>query len=83
MRSVAFRDCQVALLVGARPRGPGMERKDLLLANAQIFSAQGKALNEAARRDVKVLVVGNPANTNALIARANAPRSESRATSPR
>jgi malate dehydrogenase len=70
---VAFRDCQVALLVGARPRGPGMERKDLLLANAQIFSAQGKALNEAARRDVKVLVVGNPANTNALIARANAP----------
>ncbi len=70
---LAFRDCQVAMLVGARPRGPGMERKDLLLANAQIFSAQGKALNEAARRDVKVLVVGNPANTNALIARANAP----------
>ncbi len=70
----AFRDCQVALLVGARPRGPGMERKDLLVANAQIFSAQGKALNEAARRDVKVLVVGNPANTNALIARANAPQ---------
>jgi malate dehydrogenase len=70
----AFRDCQVALLVGARPRGPGMERKDLLLANAQIFSAQGKALNAAARRDVKVLVVGNPANTNALIARANAPQ---------
>jgi len=70
----AFRDCQVALLVGARPRGPGMERKDLLLANAQIFAAQGKALNEAARRDVKVLVVGNPANTNALIARANAPQ---------
>ncbi len=69
----AFRDCQVALLVGARPRGPGMERKDLLLANAQIFSAQGKALNEAAGRKVKVLVVGNPANTNALIARANAP----------
>jgi len=70
--SVAFRDCQVAMLVGARPRGPGMERKDLLLANAQIFSAQGKALNEAADRNVKVLVVGNPANTNALIARANA-----------
>lgn len=70
---VAFRDCQVALLVGARPRGPGMERKDLLLANAQIFSAQGKALNEVADRNVKVLVVGNPANTNALIARANAP----------
>ena len=69
---VAFRDCHVALLVGARPRGPGMERKDLLLANAQIFSAQGKALNEAADRGVKVLVVGNPANTNALIARANA-----------
>lgn len=68
----AFRDCHVALLVGARPRGPGMERKDLLLANAQIFSAQGKALGEAAARDVKVLVVGNPANTNALIARANA-----------
>jgi malate dehydrogenase len=69
---VAFRDCQVALLVGARPRGPGMERKDLLLANAQIFSAQGKALNAAADRNVRVLVVGNPANTNALIAMANA-----------
>ena len=69
---VGFRDCHVALLVGARPRGPGMERKDLLLANAQIFSAQGKALNEAADRNVKVLVVGNPANTNSLIARANA-----------
>jgi len=69
---VAFRDCHAALLVGARPRGPGMERKDLLLANAQIFSAQGKALNEVADRSVKVLVVGNPANTNALIARANA-----------
>ena len=69
---VAFRDCHVALLVGARPRGPGMERKDLLLANAQIFSAQGKALNEVADRNIKVLVVGNPANTNALIARANA-----------
>ncbi len=69
---VAFRDCQFALLVGARPRGPGMERKDLLLANAQIFSAQGKALNEVADRRVKVLVVGNPANTNALIAQANA-----------
>ena len=75
---VAFRDCQVALLVGARPRGPGMERKDLLLANAQIFSAQGKALDESARRDVKVLVVGNPANTNALIARANAPGLDAR-----
>jgi malate dehydrogenase len=69
---VAFRDCQVALLVGARPRGPGMERKDLLLANAQIFSAQGNALNAVADRKVRVLVVGNPANTNALIARANA-----------
>jgi malate dehydrogenase len=70
---VAFRDCHAALLVGARPRGPGMERKDLLLANAQIFSAQGRALNEVAARDVRVLVVGNPANTNALIAQANAP----------
>lgn len=70
--NVAFRDCQVGMLVGARPRGPGMERKDLLLANAQIFSAQGKALNEVADRKVRVLVVGNPANTNALIAQANA-----------
>jgi malate dehydrogenase len=70
---VAFKDAGVALLVGARPRGPGMERKDLLLANAQIFSAQGKAMNEVADRNIKVLVVGNPANTNALIARANAP----------
>jgi malate dehydrogenase len=71
--TVGFKDIDYALLVGARPRGPGMERKDLLLANAQIFSAQGKALNEVATRDVKVLVVGNPANTNALIARENAP----------
>src|SRR5690606_29911102 len=70
---VAFKDCNVALLVGARPRGPGMERKDLLLANAQIFSAQGKALNAVADRNVRVLVVGNPANTNALIAQRNAP----------
>ena len=70
----AFRDSGVALLVGARPRGPGMERKDLLLANAQIFSAQGKAMNEVADRNIRVLVVGNPANTNALIARANAPQ---------
>ncbi len=70
---VAFKDCHAALLVGARPRGPGMERKDLLLANAQIFSAQGKALNEVAARDIRVLVVGNPANTNALIAMKNAP----------
>src|SRR5947199_3421502 len=70
---VAFRDCHAALLVGARPRGPGMERKDLLLANAQIFSVQGQALNAVADREVRVLVVGNPANTNALIARSNAP----------
>ena len=69
---VAFKDCHAALLVGARPRGPGMERKDLLLANAQIFSAQGKALDAVAARDVRVLVVGNPANTNALIAMRNA-----------
>lgn len=71
--STAFRDADYALLVGARPRGPGMERKDLLLENAKIFSAQGKALNDTANRGVKVLVVGNPANTNALIASANAP----------
>ena len=64
---VAFKDSDYALLVGARPRGPGMERKDLLEANAAIFSAQGKAINEHASRDIKVLVVGNPANTNALI----------------
>jgi len=70
---VAFRDCHVALLVGARPRSAGMERKDLLLANAQIFSAQGKALDEVADRRLRVLVVGNPANTNALIASRNAP----------
>ncbi len=70
---VAFKDCNVALLVGARPRGPGMERKDLLLANAQIFSAQGKALDAVADRNVRVLVVGNPANTNSLIAMKNAP----------
>jgi malate dehydrogenase len=69
---VAFKDAGVALLVGARPRGPGMERKDLLLANAQIFSAQGRAINEVAQRDIHVLVVGNPANTNALIASRNA-----------
>jgi malate dehydrogenase len=70
---VAFKDCNVALLVGARPRGPGMERKDLLMANAQIFSAQGKALDAVADRNVRVLVVGNPANTNSLIAQRNAP----------
>jgi malate dehydrogenase len=70
---VAFRDADVALLVGARPRGPGMERKDLLEANGKIFSPQGKALAAVASRDVKVLVVGNPANTNCLIALKNAP----------
>jgi malate dehydrogenase len=75
---VAFRDCHVALLVGARPRSAGMERKDLLLANAQIFSAQGKALDTLADRKLRVLVVGNPANTNALIASANAPSLERR-----
>src|SRR5688572_25159290 len=69
----AFKDVDVALLVGARPRGPGMERKDLLEANGAIFVPQGKALDEVASRDVKVLVVGNPANTNALIAMRNAP----------
>lgn len=69
----AFKDADYALLVGARPRGPGMERKDLLQANAQIFSVQGKAINEHASRDIRILVVGNPANTNALIASANAP----------
>ena len=71
--NVAFKDVDYALLVGARPRGPGMERKDLLSANGAIFGPQGKALNAHARRDVKVLVVGNPANTNALITQANAP----------
>jgi len=69
----AFKDTDYALLVGARPRGPGMERADLLAANAQIFTAQGKALNACASRDVKVLVVGNPANTNAYIAMKSAP----------
>jgi malate dehydrogenase len=69
----AFADANYALLVGAKPRGPGMERKDLLMENAKIFSAQGKALNDNAHRKVKVLVVGNPANTNALIAYSNAP----------
>jgi malate dehydrogenase len=71
--NTAFKDADYALLVGARPRGPGMERKDLLSANAQIFTAQGKALNAAASRNVKVLVVGNPANTNAWIAMKSAP----------
>ena len=70
---VGFKDADYALLVGAKPRGPGMERKDLLLGNAKIFSAQGKAINAHASRDIKVLVVGNPANTNALIAASNAP----------
>ena len=92
----AFKDCHVALLVGARPRGPGMERKDLLLANAQIFSAQGKALDAVADRAVRVLVVGNPANTNALdrheerpgpgtgeFHRDDAPRSQPRAVTAR
>jgi len=69
----AFKDVDYALLVGARPRGPGMERKDLLSANAQIFTAQGKALNAVASRNVRVLVVGNPANTNAYIAMKSAP----------
>jgi len=71
---VAFKDVEYALLVGARPRGPGMERKDLLEANGKIFGPQGKALSEVASRDVKVLVVGNPANTNCLIAMKNAPK---------
>ena len=70
---VGFKGTDYALLVGARPRGPGMERKDLLEANAAIFSVQGKAINDHASRDVKVLVVGNPANTNALITQRNAP----------
>ena len=70
---VAFRDISVALLVGARPRSKGMERKDLLEANGAIFTTQGKALNEVAARDVRILVVGNPANTNAYIAMRNAP----------
>ena len=71
--NVAFKDTDYALLVGARPRGPGMERKDLLSANAAIFSVQGKAINDHASRNIKVLVVGNHANTNALIAQRNAP----------
>ncbi len=70
---VAFKDIDIAILVGSRPRGPGMERRDLLAANAEIFKVQGRALNEAAKRDVKVLVVGNPANTNAYIAMKSAP----------
>ena len=69
----AFKEVEVALLVGSRPRGPGMERADLLAVNAAIFTAQGKALNQSAKRNVKVLVVGNPANTNAYIAMKSAP----------
>ena len=72
--NVAFNDADIALLVGSRPRGPGMERSDLMQANAAIFSVQGKALNDHAAREVKVLVVGNPANTNCLIAQRNAPQ---------
>jgi malate dehydrogenase len=71
--NTAFQDANYALLVGSRPRGPGMERKDLISANGKIFGPQGQAMNEVASRDIKVLVVGNPANTNALIARAAAP----------
>jgi len=69
----AFQDVDIALLIGAKPRGPGMQRKDLLSANGQIFSGQGKSLNQYASRNVKIIVVGNPANTNCLILRANAP----------
>jgi len=76
--NVAFADVDYALLVGAKPRGKGMERKDLLQANAGIFSVQGKALNDHASRNVKVLVVGNPANTNALITQSNAPDLDAR-----
>jgi len=71
--NIAFKDADYAVLVGARPRGPGMERKDLLEANAAIFSVQGKAINDNASKNIKVLVVGNPANTNALITQRNAP----------
>jgi malate dehydrogenase len=71
--NIAFKDADYALLVGAKPRGPGMERADLLQGNAAIFSVQGKAMNDNASRDIKVLVVGNPANTNSLIAQQNAP----------
>ena len=71
---VAFKDAQQALLVGAKPRGPGMERKDLLLENAKIFTEQGKAIDEVAARDLKLIVVGNPANTNCMIAASQAKR---------
>jgi malate dehydrogenase len=76
--NVAFKDADIAMLVGARPRGPGMERKDLLLENAKIFIEQGKALDRVASREVRVLVVGNPANTNAYIAMKSAPSLPSR-----
>jgi malate dehydrogenase len=76
--TVGFKDADYAILVGARPRGPGMERKDLLEANAAIFSVQGKAINDHASENIKVLVVGNPANTNALITQRNAPRIDPR-----
>ena len=76
--NVAFKDIEFGLLVGARPRGPGMERKDLLQANAKIFSAQGKALSDNAKSNVRILVVGNPANTNALITASNAPKIDPR-----
>src|SRR5512132_1622749 len=76
--SVAFKDVDIAMLVGARPRGPGMERKDLLLENAKIFIEQGKALDQVASRDIRVLVVGNPANTNGYIAMKSAPSLPSR-----
>ncbi len=76
--TVGFKDADYAILVGARPRGPGMERKDLLEANAAIFSVQGKAINDYASENIKVLVVGNPANTNALITQRNAPRIDPR-----
>ena len=79
--SIAFGDSNFAFLVGAKPRGPGMERSDLLIENAQIFSAQGKAINDNADKNIKVLVVGNPANTNALIAASNAPDVDSRSFS--
>ena len=79
--SVAFGDSNFAFLVGAKPRGPGMERSDLLIENAEIFSVQGKAINDNANKNIKVLVVGNPANTNALIAAANAPDVNSRSFS--
>ena len=79
--SIAFGDSNFAFLVGAKPRGPGMERSDLLIENAQIFSAQGKAINDNADQNIKVLVVGNPANTNALIAATNAPDVDSRSFS--